>query len=411
MLGLRWATGGGVSSHPDAPETESSLALAAKVALDEFFFATEIAGAGLVSLGDRRRLSDELGKSLSFYERNDWLDRPAEYHLRPPRLEQVLLDEAMGPWGRFRRMRFESGYAPHAGEPGRQRWLAYAANRTAHAWILEHEGAPRPWMVCVPGYRMGTPLIDFTGFRARWLHQQLGVNVAIPVMPLHGPRRIGRRTGDGFLTGDFVDTVHAEAQAVWDLRRLIGWLRTHGAPAVAVHGVSLGGYTAALLAGIEEDIDCVIAGVPAIDFIQLLRSHAPGFAVNLMDRLGFSFDRIEALLRVVSPLAMPPQVPRKQRYVYAGAADRLVLPDHALALWQHWERPEIAWYPGSHVSFMFEPVVKHLISDALADNGLVRAPRSPRQQREASKRRARRRGEQPPATVIPLREVSASAQG
>lgn len=409
VMGMRWATGGGVSDHPQAPATERSLGLGIKIALDEFFFATELYSGGLVSLGDRHRLSQELGGALALYERNDWLDRPAEYHRRPPRLDRVLLDEAGAPWGRFRRMRFESGYAPHEGEPGRQRWLAYAANRTAHAWILEHEGEQRPWMVCVPGYRMGTPLIDFTGFRARWLHEKLGLNVAIPVLPLHGPRRIGRRTGDGFLTGDFVDTVHAEAQAVWDLRRLIGWLRTNGAPSVAVHGVSLGGYTAALLSGLEEDIDCVIAGVPAIDFIRLLSSHAPDFAVRLIDWMGYSFERIETLLRVVSPLAMEPQVARKRRYVYAGAADRLALPDHALDLWEHWERPEIAWYQGSHISFLWEPAVKHLITDALADNGLLRVPRSPSQRREARERRNERRVTGRRATDGSFQETPASA--
>ena len=89
--------------------------------------------------------------------------------------------------------RFESGYTPHPGEPGRERWLGYAANRTAHARLLEHPGAPRPWLVCIPGYRVGQVAVDFTGFRTRWLHRTLGLNVAVPVMPLHGPRRAGRQ--------------------------------------------------------------------------------------------------------------------------------------------------------------------------------------------------------------------------
>ena len=85
---------------------------------------------------------------------------------------------------------------PHPGEPGRERWLAYEANRTGHAWLLKHPGPPRPWLVCVPGYRMGRPAVDFTGFRAGWLYKTLGLNVAIPVIPLHGPRRVGSRLGN-----------------------------------------------------------------------------------------------------------------------------------------------------------------------------------------------------------------------
>ena len=82
-------------------------------------------------------------------------------------------------------------------------------------------------------------------------HKILGLNVLIPVLPLHGPRRIGRRSGDGFLGGEVLDTVHAETQAIWDIRRMIGWLRGQGALSVGATGLSLGGYTTALLAGIE----------------------------------------------------------------------------------------------------------------------------------------------------------------
>jgi hypothetical protein len=57
-------------------------------------------------------------------------------------------------------------------------------------------------------------------------------------MPLHGPRRVGRRGGDGYLSGDFLDTIHAQTQAVWDIRRLIAWLRAEGAQRVGVQGVS-----------------------------------------------------------------------------------------------------------------------------------------------------------------------------
>jgi hypothetical protein len=80
---------------------------------------------------------------------------------------------------------------------------------------------------------------------------------------------------------------------------------------------------------------------------------------------------------VVSPLAMPPQVAPARRYLYAGAADRLAPPDHALDLWRHWEEPRIAWYQGGHVSFLFEPQVKDLIRTALEESGfLARALRA-----------------------------------
>ena len=55
----------------------------------------------------------------------------------------------------FEHLSFESGYEPHLGEPGRERWLSYALNREAHAWVLRHARPGRPWLVCIHGYGMG----------------------------------------------------------------------------------------------------------------------------------------------------------------------------------------------------------------------------------------------------------------
>ncbi len=237
--------------------------------------------------------------------------------------------------------------------------------------MLEHAGRPRPWIVCVPGYRMGHPVVDFAGMRARWLYQTLGLNVAIPVLPLHGPRRVGRRGGDGFFVGDFVDTVHAQAQAVWDVRKMVRWLRVKEAPAIGLYGVSLGAYTVALVASLEDDLDCVVAGVPATDYLRLVRSLTPPLMTWAAERIGLSFERIERLLRVVSPLILPSRVPRERSYLYAAVADRLASPEHAQALWNHWGRPRVAWYEGSHISFLWEEQVEVLLYEALSACGLV----------------------------------------
>jgi hypothetical protein len=218
---------------------------------------------------------------------------------------------------------------------------------------------------------MGHPLVDFVGFRASWLHRELGLNVAIPVLPFHGPRRIGRRGGDGFFSGDLMDTVHAQAQAVWDIRRLIQWLRAGGAPAVGVHGVSLGGYTSALLAGIQDDLDCMIVGIPASDFVGLMRSHLPRPMLRLAERARFPFEAIASVLRVVSPLAIPRLTPRERCFLYAGRSDRLTLPSQAEKLWRHWQHPKLGWYEGGHVSFLWEEAVQGVVRDGLTACGLI----------------------------------------
>jgi hypothetical protein len=41
---------------------------------------------------------------------------------------------------------FDSGYEPHVGEPGRERWLGYTANNREYGLMLRHR-EPRPWRV------------------------------------------------------------------------------------------------------------------------------------------------------------------------------------------------------------------------------------------------------------------------
>jgi hypothetical protein len=372
LFGARLARGGGAPPAGEVPVLRRSFATTSKVLLDEVFFASELALASIVSLRDRARIAQELAAGIDFLDERGWLADPRGYHAAPPPLADATSERAQLRGLAYEHLRWESGYEPWPGEPGRERWLGHAANRTAHAWLLRHRGADRPWALCVPGYRMGSPIVDFTGFRAGWLHRKLGLNVAIPVMPLHGPRRIGRRGGDGFFTGDFVDTLHAQAQAVYDARRLASWLLDEGAPAVGLYGVSLGGYTTALLASLQDGLACVIAGIPATDFVRLLRSHVPEFAVRLAERAGFGFDRVEQLMRVVSPFAFEPRVRRERRYLFAGVGDRLTPPEHAHALWEHWGRPRVVWYQGSHVSFLWEPAVKALLYEALINADLLR---------------------------------------
>lgn len=373
VLGCRWLADHGGEAVADADTLTHGWTRRLKTAADELFFASELLAGGPSAFLDVARLRAEVRESLAFFGARGWLDDPAAYHADPPPLREVVIDNLMTRREPYQHLRFESGYAPAASEPGRERWLANVPNRTAHAWLLRHPGRARPWVVCAAAYRMGDPSVDFIGFRARWLHRALGVNIAIPVVPLHGPRRAGRRGGDGFLSGDFVDTVHAVAQAVWDTRRLIDWLRHEGAPGIAVYGLSLGGCTSALLASLESSLDCVVVGIPAVDFGELIRWNLGGPLVRATERLGFPWDDVATLLRVISPLAIVPRIARHRRFVFAAAGDTLAPPSQARALWRHWDEPRLRLYDGSHVSFLFEDSVRELLVEALATTGVLPA--------------------------------------
>ena len=353
------------------PEPTRSWSLAAQAAIDDAILATVSVRASMIGLRQYERIRGEVHAARELFRDRDWLAHPAAYHEAPPPPNAVTVRQIRAGRFEFEHLQFDSEYEPRADEPGRDRWLSHAANRTAHAWVMRHPSQSRPWLLCIHGYEMGVPRLDLAAFQANRLHHQHGLNVVLPVLPLHGPRKIGRRSGDGFLAGNFVDTVHAEAQAVWDMRRLLAWMRAQNGEAVGVYGLSLGGYNTALLACLDSQLVCAIAGIPAVDFSRLTWRHGPPLQIRSAERQGLVHDEVCEVLRVISPLAMTPQVPRDGRYIFAGIADRLVPPDHARDLWLHWEQPRIEWYQGAHVTFRFHAGVERLIFDALRTARLI----------------------------------------
>jgi dienelactone hydrolase len=356
--------------HRDVPAPRPSLALFAQVAADDALLAWMQVTLDVRGGEHLARIAGEVHEAAEQFRARGWLEKPADYHETPPPLEapEISLGRTRGV--EYEHLRFESGYEPRAGEPGRERWLAYAANRTAHAWVVRHPGPPRPWLVCIHGFQMGKPLIDLTAFAPEYFHQRLGLNLLLPVLPLHGPRAVGR-SGDKFLAGDPLDSIHAEAQAMWDLRRMLSWIRAQGAPAVGVTGLSLGGYQTALLAGLDGDLACAIPGIPLTDITGVVWRHGGTLHTTHAEHHGIVRDHVSEVLRVVSPLALEPQVPFERRWIFGAVADQLVPPDQVRDLWLHWGRCKIEWYQGAHITFRAHRPIHRLVRQALAESGLA----------------------------------------
>jgi len=355
----------------DVPTPEPSLRLALEVAVDEAILASMALRQPMVMPADHDRIRDEVHAARMLFRAEGWLEEPARYHATPPALDDVDVRSLRAGRCAYEHVSFESGYEPHADEPGRGRWLSYANNRTAHAWVMRHPGPPRPWLVCIHGYEMGVPRFDLRAFDAHILHHRHGLNLLLPILPLHGPRKIGRQSGQGYLTGNFLDTVHAEAQAMWDIRRLLTWVRAQGGEQIGVYGLSLGGYNTALLTSLDDGFACAIAGIPATDFIQLTFRHGPPLQVRFAERHGLVHDEVAEMLRVVSPMALEPRMPLERRYLFAAVADRIVPAEHPRNLWRHWGEPRMVWYQGGHLTFRAHRGVGQIVEDALRESGLV----------------------------------------
>jgi dienelactone hydrolase len=163
---------------------------------------------------------------------------------------------------------------------------------------------------------------------------------------------------------DLALTIHGLSQAVWDVRRLLSWIRSESDAPIVLYGVSLGGYTAALVAALT-DVDGLVAGVPAVDLPELFRVHAPRAMRRRIEQIGL-LDAAREAFRVVSPLELVPRVPRERRAIYAGMGDRFVPAHQTVALWRHWDEPELRWYPGGHVGFVWSKPAAAFVEGRLA---------------------------------------------
>ncbi len=82
------------------------------------------------------------------------------------------------------------------------------------------------------------------------------------------------------------------------------WLReSQGATTVGVIGYSLGSLVAALVAALEDDLACVIAGIPVVSLPALFRRHSLPHIARLADAHGVLGRAADDAHCVVNPLA------------------------------------------------------------------------------------------------------------
>lgn len=358
----------------DRPPMTRGVAL--KAMLDNALIGYFTSSAKIPTGARAQRVADEVHAAAELIQARGWGKQPARYHHTPdlPRDVQVVPKHHRDIT--YAHVMWSSGFVPEPELPGAERYVGFRNTQTMHAWMLRHDDDPgsaarRPWLMAIHGYRMGMPWLDMSLFPPQWLHQRLGFNVFMPVLPLHGPRRAGMRSGDKYLDGDFLNLIHAQTQALHDLRSAAAWLQAEqGASQLGLLGYSLGGYNASLLAGHCDAFDVVIAGIPLVDIADALWRNFPDVPQRGVEALGINETLVRRLLQPISPLAVECQVPKARRHVFAGTADQLLPPPQAQALAAHWDC-DARWFVGSHLSVRHERVVKHCIEDALADAGLI----------------------------------------
>ena len=239
---------------------------------------------------------------------------------------------------------WDSGWVPHD-LASRDAYLRFEENRIACARLLRH-ARPSPAMICLHGYRAGVHLFEELAWNARWLYSRLGLDVALLTLPFHALRAPRGRLAPLFPSMRTGRTVEGFGQAVWDARSLMAWLQARGAPRLGVGGMSLGAYTAALLATVEAGLDWVVLFIPLADLTDVVVEHEALRGAEIPVALREAGKRA---LHLVRPLARAPLVPGERMLVVAGAGDRITAKDtHAARLVEHFGAPLVE-FPGGHL--------------------------------------------------------------
>jgi pimeloyl-ACP methyl ester carboxylesterase len=253
--------------------------------------------------------------------------------------------------GRVELLRFSSPYV--AVNPDiRDDYARHENNSVARAQHWVHEDGPRPTLVVVHGFGASPAWFNAAFFGLREVFEG-GWDVLLYTLPFHGSRR-GPRTpvnGVEIFAHGMAHFCEAIIHAIHDLRAFVDHLVASGVPRVGLTGLSLGGYTSALAAEVDDRFDFVVPNAAVTWIPPLLSSWFPAsLTVGALRRLaGDGGDLVDRALAISSPLTYAPVVPRERLMVVAGLGDRLAPPEQSLMLWEHWGRPELHWFPGSHV--------------------------------------------------------------
>jgi predicted alpha/beta hydrolase family esterase len=294
------------------------------------------------SLGHAERMA-ALSTLAAVYDRPEHYDpaggffappRPIEPSARPVR---AIAGGAVVDWS------WPSAFEPHSGDIA-ARYSSQEENRSAAARLFLHEGRPRPAVLLLHGYRGGQWALEERVWPIQWLFDK-GLDVALPVFPFHAVR--GRRRGPPLAPGsDPRMTNEGFRQAVLDLRTLTHHLLARGAPSVGVMGMSLGGYTASLLATVEDRLHFAVPMIPLVSIADVARDL--GRLVGTADEQRLQFEGLEAVHRVVSPLSRPARIDRDRILVLGAAGDRITPIDHARRLADHFGAP-LEVFSGGHI--------------------------------------------------------------
>lgn len=310
--------------------------------------------AGLASWGVRSDFDAELAK-LPFYRelasaRDATTSFPAPRHGVVVDAQPSRHQSSAAPDGVIDSLRFDSPF--EALNPlMRDCYDRFGRNRVACAQHWRHNDGPRDTLCVIHGFMASAHAFNSAFFSLQSLFRA-GYDVLLYVLPFHGPRRSWFAPYDGwdYFAHGVAHINETVAHSIHDFRLFVDYLQEQGSGGIGVTGVSLGGYTAALLASVEPRLQLAVTNAAVTDMGSLMDAWLPANLLIAAFRQLAGMDRValDDTLSFHSPLTYAPLLDREHLMIIGGLGDRLAPPQQTSWLWEHWGEPRLHWYPGNH---------------------------------------------------------------
>lgn len=317
--------------------------------------ASAVASAGMAGLAQPGRASREF-EALRFYEPLARAGDATRVFMPPDPDIQIQERELPALWSqgveiKRRGLRFTSPFT--ALNPAAAADIARMRhNAVSHAEHWCHGDWPRPTIIVAHGFASDAAWLNARAL-ALGSFYRAGYDVLLFTFPHHGPRAEPFRPFNGFgvFGHGLLHFNEVTLQAIHDLRVFMNHLRARQVERIGITGISLGGYTAALLACVDDRLDYCIPVVPAVTPIDAFLAWQPtGMLLSrLMLSQGVGVAQMRGLVAIHNPLTYASPMAGERVLIIGGAGDRVTEPHHVELLHRHWPGSTLHWFPGNHV--------------------------------------------------------------
>ncbi len=221
-----------------------------------------------------------------------------------------------------------------------------------HLFSWQHTRPAPASLIVTHGWGLGAKRLAEVEFGIPWFFRELGLDVYYYVAPFHWLRKPSRARFSGELhpSSNLMRTNESFVQTAIELRTAIGLIAAHNPAPIGMMGSSLGGYTTALVASLDDRLAFAVPVLPMASLADLFWEHGETDPIRaLAESMGMTLDRFRDAWALHSPMTYRPKVPWGGRLIVSARGDRLVGEEHTDRLWEHWDRPHRVRFAGGHV--------------------------------------------------------------